>query len=220
MNRRQLLVGAGTLAGSLLAGCLGDEESSGAGTPTDTEPETTASNTTTTPTTTGTATSTTATGTEGPSNRSVTTTRLATESPGSTTADRTRTTRSPPRSSTASRSAVVDRSIEVRDRACGNPVSEGTVAFAERRVVVTGTITGSDSCATAALDEVTYDASADRLRVVVATERERGEGTTCAQCLTEIDYEATVEFATEGPETVVLVHRGTAGETRVTTATA
>lgn len=95
------------------------------------------------------------------------------------------------------------------------------MTFVERRVVVAGTITGSDGCTTATLDEATYDATDDRLRIVVATERAREESSTmCAQCLTEIDYEVRVEFAGRGPKAVVLVHRGASGNSQVTTATA
>lgn len=115
--------------------------------------------------------------------------------------------------------AIVNRRIEIRDRACGTATDEGTVTFGDRRVVVAGTITGSDSCATAVLDEVTYDPGADRLRVVVTTEHEGDGGKVCSQCLTEIDYEASVTVANTTPTTVVLVHRGATGETRVTTAT-
>jgi len=215
MNRRRLLAGAGTLAGSLLAGCLGGEGPSGPETAEGTETETTTPTTTTTATTTATTTTT-------PSTReSTTATRSPTGSPPSTTTSRTRTTGSTTRSQTpSSRNAIVDRTIAIRDRTCGNPVDEGTVTFAERRVVVAGTITGNDSCTTAVFDEATYDATDDRLRIVVATERAREESTMCAQCLTEIDYEVRVEFAGRGPKAVVLVHRGASGDSQVTTATA
>lgn len=230
MNRRRLLVAAGTLASSTLAGCLGSGGSSGSGTSTDTETRTTTLTATTTRTSTATSSPTTArtpiqesttlTGTDEPTTGSEPSTGTATASPGSTTTQATRTTDSTTRSSTAGSNRIVDRTITIGDRACGTRVSEGTIAFEERRVDVSGTITGSDSCATAVLDETTYDAGADRLRIVVATESESQEGTVCSQCLTEIDYEARVTFTDRVPETVVLVHRGATGEIRVSTATA
>lgn len=235
MNRRELLVGAGTLATPLLAGCLGDGGSSDPGSGTETGTETTGtsatvtSTTTTTTTTTAqpsaatrtptaTQTSTTATETAEPTTRPATPTATATDTPGSTTS--TESTASARSTTGSDRRAITDRTINVGDRTCGNPVSEGTIGFEAKRVVATGTITGSDSCATAIIGEAAYDRARDRLRLVVATEFERESGTVCSQCLTEIDYEATVTFATDAPETVVLVHRGATDESRVTTATA
>jgi hypothetical protein len=238
MNRRRLLVRAGVLAGPLLAGCLGGEEPPASGTPGRTGTTGTATATTAT---TG-ATATTATPTSGSTAARSTTeegvdtrTTGATsspspppspgESPGSTTGS-TRATRSPAGSSTdadgrpttvAGAPTIVDRQLSVADRSCGTVTDEGTIAIENGRVVAGGTITGSDACTTAVLDEATYDRDANRLRIVVATETERKTGAVCAQCLTEIDYEATVGFEGAVPATVVLVHRGTAGETRVET---
>ena len=238
MNRRRLLVRAGVLAGPLLAGCLGGEEPPASGTPGRTGTTGTATATTAT---TG-ATATTATPTSGSTAARSTTeegvdtrTTGATsspspppspgESPGSTTGS-TRATRSPAGSSTdvdgrpttvAGAPTIVDRQLSVADRSCGTVTDEGTITIENGRVVAGGTITGSDACTTAVLDEATYDRDANRLRIVVATETERKTGAVCAQCLTEIDYEATVGFEGAVPATVVLVHRGTAGETRVET---
>ena len=238
MNRRRLLVRAGVLAGPLLAGCLGGEEPPASGTPGRTGTTGTATATTAT---TG-ATATTATPTSGSTAARSTTeegvdtrTTGATsspspppspgESPGSTTGS-TRATRSPAGSSSdadgrpttvAGAPTIVDRQLSVADRSCGTVTDEGTIAIENGRVVAGGTITGSDACTTAVLDEATYDRDANRLRIVVATETERKTGAVCAQCLTEIDYEATVGFEGAVPATVVLVHRGTAGETRVET---
>ena len=210
MNRRRLLASSGTIAGSLLAGCFGEEDSPGSNAETRTE-------TTTTSTATPSPTSTQRPTTESnpsPANGS-------TDSPASTRS----TTAGQPTGGSATRSqtstgtsTLRTRRLTVTDRACGNPTDEGAIGFENGRVTLTGTITGSDGCATAVLGDVTYDRAADRLRVVVATEKESGGGAICTQCLTEIDYEASVALENGTPVTVVLVHRGTTGETRVATA--
>jgi hypothetical protein len=221
MNRRRLLAGASALAGALLAGCLGGGGPSGSNTPTGTE---------TTPTTaapsTDTATTTTSTATETPTTDATATSPSSTEPSGSTGGTETGPTGTAARSPTGTDSAapdtttVVERRLAVEERSCGAAVDEGTIAFENGEIGVTGTITGSDGCATAALETAAYDRAANRLRIVVVTEDDSEPGTVCAQCLTEIDYEATVSFGNGVPETVVLVHRGTTGETRVETATA
>ena len=239
MNRRRLLVRAGVLAGPLLAGCLGGEEppASGTsgragttGTATATTATTGATATTATPTSGSTAARSTTeegvdTRTTGATSSSPSPPSSPGESPGSTTGS-TRATRSPAGSSSdadgrpttvAGAPTIVDRQLSVADRSCGTVTDEGTITIENGRVVAGGTITGSDACTTAVLDEATYDRDANRLRIVVATETERKTGAVCAQCLTEIDYEATVGFEGAVPATVVLVHRGTAGETRVET---
>ena len=210
MNRRRLLASSGTIAGSLLAGCFGEEDSPGSNAETRTE-------TTTTSTATPSPTSTQRPTTESnPSPANGTT-----DSPASTRS----TTAGQPTGGSATRSqtstgtsTLRTRRLTVTDRACGNPTDEGAIGFENGRVTLTGTITGSDGCATAVLGDVTYDRAADRLRVVVATEKESGGGAICTQCLTEIDYEASVALENGTPVTVVLVHRGTTGETRVATA--
>lgn len=210
MNRRRLLASSGTIAGSLLAGCFGEEDSPGSNAETRTE-------TTTTSTATPSPTSTQRPTTESnpsPANG-------ATDSPASTRS----TTAGQPTGGSTTRSqtstgtsALRTRRLTVTDRACGNPTDEGAIGFENGRVTLTGTITGSDGCATAVLGDVTYDRAADRLRVVITTGKDSGGGAICTQCLTEIDYEASVALENGTPVTVVLVHRGTTGETRVATA--
>ncbi|PSP63011.1 hypothetical protein BRC77_08150 [Halobacteriales archaeon QH_8_64_26] len=210
MNRRRLLASSGTIAGSLLAGCFGEEDSPGSNAETRTE-------TTTTSTATPSPTSTQRPTTESnPSPANGTT-----DSPASTRS----TTAGQPTGGSATRSqtstgtsTLRTRRLTVTDRACGNPTDEGAIGFENGRVTLTGTITGSDGCATAVLGDVTYDRAADRLRVVITTGKDSGGGAICTQCLTEIDYEASVALENGTPGTVVLVHRGTTGETRVATA--
>ena len=212
MNRRRLLASSGTIAGSLLAGCLGEEDSPGSNAETRTETTTTS---TATPSPTPTSTQRpTMESNPSPANGS-------TDSPASTRS----TTAGQPTGGSATRSqtstgtsALRTRRLTVTDRACGNPTDEGAIGFENGHVTLTGTITGSDGCATAVLGDVTYDRAADRLRVIIATGKDSGGGAICTQCLTEIDYEASVALENGTPGTVVLVHRGTTGETRVATA--
>ena len=211
MKRRRLLALSGTIAGSLLAGCLGGGDSPGSNA--ETQTETTATKATATP-------SPTPRSTQRPTTESSPSTATeSTDSPGptrSTTAEDRQTTRSATRSPTGTdESALHTHQLTVTDRACGSPTDEGTIGFENDRITLTGTITGKDGCATAVLEDVTDDRAADRLRVLVATETESGGGAICTQCLTEIDYEASVALENGTPGTVVLIHRGTTGETRV-----
>lgn len=110
--------------------------------------------------------------------------------------------------------ALADRTFEVTKRGCGNEVDEATVSF-RGDVVVTGTITGSDACKTARL--VTAEVRDGAFHVLVGTTDESGADV-CAQCLTEIDYEAGFEFEGELPEKVVVEHESLGGRRTVATA--
>jgi hypothetical protein len=91
------------------------------------------------------------------------------------------------------------------------------VRFADggSRVVVTGTVTGSDGCQTAVLDGVERGGSA--LTVTVATESDAGAGKVCSQALVGIEYRLSMALETP-TESVTVVHRGASGRTAVTTA--
>lgn len=93
----------------------------------------------------------------------------------------------------------------------GAPEGTADVEFDEDEgtVTVTGTITGSDGCATAELGSANYDPAADQLAVdVVTTRRDGTEGQTCTQALVGISYEAAFSFEGEIPSGVSVSHDG------------
>ncbi|WP_132058046.1 hypothetical protein [Halorussus amylolyticus] len=100
---------------------------------------------------------------------------------------------------------LADESFEVTDSECGQGSNEATVSFEDESVVVTGTITGSDACQTGTLADTSYDPDEGILDVTVATE-EREDTEVCAECITDIDYEATFEFAGGLPDEVSVTH--------------
>ena len=95
-------------------------------------------------------------------------------------------------------------SFAVSGSRCGNQTNEASVTFGDGRVTVDGTIWGNDACYTGHLESATLVGGTLTIRVVA--ERPRGEDVGCAQCITEIDYRATVETPST-PEEVVVVHR-------------
>lgn len=109
---------------------------------------------------------------------------------------------------------LTDRTLSVTDSGCGNETNTASVSFddGKRLVTVTGTITGSDACKTATLKDATYDSNADELAVTVAATN-RDDADMCAQCLTEIDYEAEFSFDGGLPSSVTVDH-DSLGETR------
>lgn len=79
----------------------------------------------------------------------------------------------------------------------------------DETVTVTGTIVGSDGCATADLGTVEYDAADGQLAVdVVTTEREDADRRACTQQMVGIDYEATLSFDGDIPSRVAVSHDG------------
>lgn len=104
---------------------------------------------------------------------------------------------------TAVSPVVATRDFEVTRQECGTEVNTARVEAGDEQVTVTGTITGSDACKTAELKTASVEKGT--LRVVVAAVN-RADAGACAQCLSEIDYEATVSFEGGTPESVVVVH--------------
>jgi hypothetical protein len=95
-------------------------------------------------------------------------------------------------------------SFSVRDQECGGQVDETTVSF-DDGVTVSGTIWGNDACYTATLRDVSLEEGA--LTLVVAAESDAGTDRMCAQCITEISYEASVSVSgTDDPDVVRVVH--------------
>lgn len=118
----------------------------------------------------------------------------------------------------ATPSGVADRSFAVTDSGCGAQTDDASVAFDGNAgtVTVTGTIWGNNACYTAVLSDVRLDGGT--LTVVVGSESDAGTDTMCAECITEIDYEATVALDSALPREVVVVHRHDGEDTRVTSA--
>jgi hypothetical protein len=172
------LVGAGLAGTGLvgLAGCLSDDDGS---TPGVTE--------TAVPTESPTATS-----TESP-------TATPTESPTATPTETSSPTPTPdtPR--------IVDRSFEVTERECGTGEEGADVTHDALRIDVDGTAAGSNGCETARLGEASYDPDADTLTVVVEV-YQPDDADACTQCLTDIDYRASVRFEGGTPGSVRVIH--------------
>ena len=109
-------------------------------------------------------------------------------------------------------SGTPDTSFSVGATRCGTQTNEAEVTFGDGTVTVEGTTWGNDACYTARLDSAAI--AGGTLTVAVVTESTAGEDEACAQCITEIEYRATVGTAST-PGEVVVTHDG---ET-VTTAT-
>lgn len=98
----------------------------------------------------------------------------------------------------------VRTSFTVAATRCGTQIDRATVAFGDGTVTVEGTTWGSDACYTGRLESVTLDDGTLTVRVVAERPEDAGG---CAQCISEIDYRATVEVPST-PARVVVIHRG------------
>jgi hypothetical protein len=215
VKRRTLLRGVGAAGTLALTGCLSDDSG---GVPTDTDGPT---------------------DTEAPPDESTDTDRRTdeptdrtddivtepdpdgTDEPSATPSDAPEDTASetPDSDPSATPSGVADSSLEVTGSDCGAQTDDTSVAFDEDggTVTVTGTIWGNDACYTAVLSDARLDGGT--LTVVVGSESDAGTDTMCAQCITEIDYEATVALDGALPREVVVVHAHDGEDTRVTSET-
>ncbi|WP_332897994.1 twin-arginine translocation signal domain-containing protein [Haladaptatus sp. CMSO5] len=122
---------------------------------------------------------------------------------GETTTDDSPTEQSP---------TLTNKSFTVVSEDCGNEVSKANVSFQpdQSQVQVSGTIFGPSACYTGKLDSATYDGESDTLNIHVVTEQP-DEDAMCAQCIQEIQYQASIGFENGLPETVVVTHT-TGGE--------
>ncbi|MFW5984383.1 MAG: hypothetical protein ACOCRA_04245 [Halobacteria archaeon] len=103
---------------------------------------------------------------------------------------------------------VTGTSFSTSDVRGGDVDESASYSFDDRTLTVTGVIEGSDACKTAELEDARYDAGEGAIVVdVVTTEPEEPFGGTCAQVITPIRYEATVEFE-GGRPAVVVTHDG------------
>lgn len=92
---------------------------------------------------------------------------------------------------------------------CGVGASDAKVSLddAAGTVAVEGTITAPSACYTASLADARYGGETDSLWVDVVTERPEDAGV-CAQCLTEVEYRATLSFEGGLPARVAVTHDG------------
>jgi hypothetical protein len=106
--------------------------------------------------------------------------------------------------SNRSETEIQDVTFDVTSVQCGNDPESYTVKRtpAENRAVVTGTLRGADTCATARFEGYDYDETADALTLRVQRVTEVGTGQACAQCLVNVEYRIDVVVSGEIPETI------------------
>lgn len=117
---------------------------------------------------------------------------------------------------------LTDSSLTVVDVGCGTQHDAADVRFEAENgtVVVTGTLWGSDLCKIPALADARFDAEADELTVTVTTTNRDPDGTpVCGECIAELDYRTTHQFAGSLPGSVTVVHDHGDDSSTVTTAT-
>lgn len=135
-------------------------------------------------------------------------TAVPTESPTATPTESPTATPTETSTPTPGTPRVVDRSFEVTGRECGAGEESADVTLDASRIDVEGTAIGSNGCETARLEEASYDPDADTLTVVVEVYRP-DDADACTQCLTDIDYRASVGFEGGTPQNVRVVHGST-----------
>lgn len=113
---------------------------------------------------------------------------------------------------------LVDESFETIDAGCGQQTNEATVEFEDESVVVTGTIPGANACYVAELADASFDHDEGALDVTVASTEDSAENKACAECITELDYEAIFAFDGGLPATVTVVHEAMGQSETVATA--
>lgn len=133
-------------------------------------------------------------------------TRTPTESPARSSTDSPTPTPSP--SSPPASGEITETSFEIVENTCGTGRDEASVERGSDRITVRGTISGRNSCFTAELERVAYDADTSDLTVAVRSFSEATEEEACGQCLVDIDYRARVAYDASDPETVTVLHNG------------
>jgi len=110
---------------------------------------------------------------------------------------------------------VTDQSFSVTGHDCGSERDDASVDFGDG-VTVTGTIWGNNLCYTAELRDTRY--SDGELVVAVAAFDDSEPETACAECIAEVDYEVSVAFEGDGPDSVTVAHIRNRERTTVATA--
>ncbi|WP_435344332.1 hypothetical protein [Haloarchaeobius sp. HRN-SO-5] len=111
---------------------------------------------------------------------------------------------------------LVSRSVETVETGCGTE-NAATVAFDDGNGTVTlqGSISASTPCHVAAIERADFDAESRTLVVVVTAEDDGSDG--CVQCLGQVDYTASFEFAGGLPDSVEVRHASMGETTTVAT---
>ena len=214
MQRRRLLHSIGASIGLGLAGCLGDESPAPGPGGDQTASPTSSDENTAQPAENSTATKTAA---PGDTENTGTATETGIDSTETATATPDDEQTETPTATPDYAMNITDQSLEILESACGQQRDEASVTVdkSAHTVSVTGTVWGNDAGYTAALDEVRIDGG--RLEVTVVAEEDPDSGM-AAQCITEIEYRATVTFDGAPPGEIVVTHRHADETTTVTTA--
>lgn len=105
--------------------------------------------------------------------------------------------------------------LRVTNRECGQGADTATVTFGDDRVRISGTISGSDTCATAMVADA--DLADGTLTLTIESVQEATTGTpACGQCIVDIDYRAQFIPDADLPQSVTVVHDGADGTVTVT----
>lgn len=116
----------------------------------------------------------------------------------------------------ADRPDLSEASLEGREECESEGDAEVTFATDEDTVRVRGCVVGEDGCRIPVLDRAGYDD--DVFRVVVATEDDSDDDTSCTQALTERGYHVEATFEDGTPSTLEVDHDDANGRETVTTA--
>jgi hypothetical protein len=133
-----------------------------------------------------------------------------------TTAEGTTETAMTTRTSTTTADTTVkDRSLKVLGAECGQPKNDAAIEFedSKKQLVVTGSMTGSDSCTRPKIESAKCDSKSSTFMVTIGTKQKDGS-IGCSECITEIEYRATFTFEEALPKSVTVTHESM-GESKV-----
>jgi hypothetical protein len=112
-----------------------------------------------------------------------------------------------PTASPSSGDSGVDGSFTVTNIDCGTGEDSADISVCGDTVTVGGVASASDPCRTARLVDERTTVSNDTLHVAVETYvPPENEDEVCAQCLADVDYEATFTFGGALPDRVEVSH--------------
>lgn len=100
---------------------------------------------------------------------------------------------------------LVDSSFEVVSAECGAGETQSSASFESNSIHVSGTIDGANTCYTATLDRVRCE---EETVTVSVQSYESENDDICSMCVTDIEYEATLDFENDLPQRIVVVHDG------------
>lgn len=97
---------------------------------------------------------------------------------------------------------ISGHNVEIKSLNCGNEVEfSPNIEFntENSEIIIDGKANGKDTCQTVNIETIQYDSTEDTLEVILQTQKIEGSDA-CAQCITEIDYELTVNFENTIPQ--------------------